>query len=113
MNYHDAMPLAGESVLATNYGSELAAIPQHHFIGAGDDVIPPGVYHSYRQSLGLSECINYSVVQDADHTRGWVQVWPQLLTLMPECAEVYKELPPLPPPQEFPGDYYKGKILGK
>jgi len=109
VNYHQSMPLAAESVLATDYGMKLAEVPQHHFLGAADDVIPPGVYHSYRQALGLSQCINYSVLQDADHTRGWVQTWPQLLTLMPECAEIYRELPPLPEPQEFPGDFYKTK----
>lgn len=108
-DYHDAAPLATDSVFATDFGTELAVIPQHHFIGAVDTIIPPGTYHSYRQSLGLSDCINYSVVQDADHTRGWVQRWPQLLAMTPECAVVHEELPPLPPAQEFPGDYGKGK----
>lgn len=110
--YHQSMPLASDSLVATNYGTELARIPQHHFIGSADMVIPPGTYHSYRQAIGLSECINYSVIQDADHELGWVQIWPQLLALMPACAVMFDDLPPLPPAGEFPGDYYKGMTKG-
>lgn len=111
IDYHDAMTLSEDAVLATDYGSELAKVPQHHFLGAADDVIPPGTYHSYRQAVGLSDCINYSVIQDANHELGWVQIWPQLLGLTPACAILFDDLPPLPPAGEFPGDYYKG--LGK
>lgn len=109
--YRNAMPLATNSVYATDLGTKLALIPQHHFIGAGDQQIPPGTYHSYRQTLGLSDCINYSVIQDATHTRGWVQIWPQLLQLEPKCAVIHSDLPPLPPAGDFPGNYNKG--LGK
>jgi len=111
-DYHSSTPLASNSVFATDFGSKLSSIPQHHFIGAADEQIPPGAYHSYRQAVGLSDCINYSVIQDADHNLGWVQIWPQLLTLMPQCTKIQSDsLPPLPPADEFPGDYYKG--MGK
>ena len=100
--------LSANSVLAVDLGSKLSNVPQHHFIGAADAVITPGVYHSYRQMVGLSECIHYSLVQDADHTRGWVEKWPELLKLQPQCATVHEELPPLPPPPtDIPGNYHK------
>lgn len=105
---YQAMPLAANSILAVDYGSALGNIPQHHFIGAADEIITPGIYHSYRQAIGLSECIHYSLVQDADHTNGWVEKWPDLLSLQPQCAIVHKDLSPLPPAGEFPGDYNKG-----
>ncbi|MEM6812059.1 MAG: alpha/beta hydrolase [Pseudomonadota bacterium] len=108
--YHDGkMPYATNSLLATDFGEALSQVPQHHFIGAADQRIPPGSYHSYRQSIGLSDCISYSVVQDADHERGWVQLWPQLLGIIPQCGEVFDDLPPLPPAPEFPGDFRKTK----
>lgn len=106
--YHGHNMLSKDSVLATSYGSKLATVPQHHFIGAADKQIPPGTYHSYRQAVGLSDCINYSVIQDANHTRGWIQMWPQLLTLTPKCAVLHNDLPPLPPAGDFPGNYNKG-----
>lgn len=78
-------PLSARSVLAVDYASALANMPQHHFIGAADNYITPGVYHSYRQMVGLSDCISYSLVQDADHTHGWVEKWPSLLEITPTC----------------------------
>lgn len=74
-------------------------MPQHHFIGGADSLITPGVYHSFRQEMGPSSCVRYSLVQDADHTRGWVEKWPELLKLEPFCTGVktQKEEPaPLP-----------------
>ena len=103
-------PLATDSVLAVDYGSSLSSVPQHHFIGAADHIISPGAYHSYRQMVGLSDCIHYSLIADADHTKGWVEKWPELLQLTPQCAKVHTDLPTLPPPaQDFPNsDYRKG-----
>jgi hypothetical protein len=103
--------LASNSVLAIDYATMLTNVPQHHFIGAADGVITPGIYHSYRQMLGLSECVSYSLVQDADHSRGWVEKWPELLSVQPQCAVVHNDdLPALnPAPIDFPSsDYRKG-----
>ena len=97
--------LASDSVLAVDYATLLANVPQHHFIGAADSYITPGVYHSYRQMVGLSDCISYSLVQDADHTHGWVEKWPGLLDIKPQCALVHDTLPALPSakiPMDFP-----------
>lgn len=72
---------------------DLANIPQHHFIGAGDEIAPPSVYHSFRQAMGPSNCVHYTFVQDADHEHGWVEKWPELLKASTEC-----EAPPPPAP---------------
>ncbi len=104
-------PLSTNSVLAVDYASQLYGIPQHHFIGAADNYITPGVYHSYRQMVGLSDCISYSLVQDADHTNGWVEKWPSLLAITPTCKfeETVIDEPvivptysPLPKPRNIP-----------
>ena len=105
-------PLASNSVMAVAYGSALANVPQHHFIGAADAKITPAIYHSYRQMVGISDCIHYSLVPDADHEHGWLEKWPELLKLQPQCAAVKKELPPLPPAEDFPGNYHKGTTMG-
>lgn len=102
------MPLDKNSVFAVDYGSSLSDIPQHHFIGAADEITTPSVYHSYRQRVGLSDCIHYSLIPDADHTSGWVEKWPELLALQPQCAVVHQDLPELPPAADFPGNYHKG-----
>lgn len=89
-----------DSVLAMNLAENLSGVPQHHFIGAGDEYVPPSVYHSFRQAMGKSDCVHYTFVQDADHERGWVEKWPTLLTSSLSCptdAEPYVPTQPLPP----------------
>jgi hypothetical protein len=103
------MPLSDNAVLATHYGAELATIPQHHFIGGSDEVITTAHYQSYRQALGGSDCIHYSVIPEVGHMNGWVQIWPQLLGVEPKCAVVHDLDGDLPPLLDFPGNYHKGK----
>jgi len=117
IQYHQSTPLSADAMLASNYGAQLATIPQHHFIGAADKLVPPGTYHSYRQALGLTECVSYSIIQDADHDLGWVQLWPQLRALVPSCKNERENAPlnmnyntPKPMPRElpnFPGNFDK------
>lgn len=97
-----------DALYAIDYGSKLANVPQVHFIGGKDNLITPAIYHSYRQTLGLSECVDYHLVPDAGHIDGWVEKWSDLLELMPRCKEKYKEVPlPAPTPTEIPKTLYK------
>lgn len=97
-------PIDADSIRANAIAPTLATVPQHHFVGIGDEIAPPSVYHSFRQSMGESSCVHYTVVQDADHTRGWVEKWPELLKSPIECPPPYvpAPLPPLPPSKDGP-----------
>ena len=103
------IPLSDNAVLATQYSRELAMIPQHHFIGDLDEIITPAHYQSYRQALGGSDCVHYSVIENTEHLNGWVEKWPQLLAVEPQCAVVHDLNGDLPPLLDFPGNYHKGK----
>ncbi|MFA5591694.1 MAG: hypothetical protein WC989_00070 [Micavibrio sp.] len=103
-------PLDGDSVKANALAPQLARLPQHHFVGAGDDVVPASVYHSYRAALGESDCVHYTLVPDADHTLGWVQKWPDFLTYTVACPsdEIFDKdamqnytPAPLPPAKDY------------
>lgn len=91
----------------------MADIPQQHFIGAGDSIATADMYHRFRQAMGYSECIRYTFVQDADHTSGWVQKWPELLKIEPECPRVYKDLAPLPSAPDYDYNSHGAQIKGK
>lgn len=97
-------PIDADSIRANLIAPQLAHVPQHHFVGIGDEIAPASVYHSYRQAVGESDCIRYTVVQDADHTRGWVEKWPDLLNAPIDCPPPYvpAPLPPLPPSKDGP-----------
>lgn len=87
--------LDADNVKAPDIAPQIANLPQHHFIGAGDEVTPPSVYHAFRQAMGESRCVHYTLVQDADHERGWVEKWPELLMSTTACEA---SLPPTPLP---------------
>lgn len=93
-----------DNIKANVIAPQLAMVPQHHFVGIGDEVAPAAVYHSFRQAMGESECVHYTVVQDADHVRGWVEKWPELLKAPTDCPppHVPAPLPPLPPSKDGP-----------
>jgi hypothetical protein len=97
-------PLDADSITAYGIAPQLAKTPQHHFIGAGDDVAPAAGYHSFRQQMGESKCVHYTFVQDADHTRGWVEKWPEMLKATVECEpeHIPAPLPPRPVSKDGP-----------
>lgn len=103
-------PLASRSLYAIDFGTELANVPQIHFIGGRDTLVTPDIYHSYRQAVGLSSCITSQLVPDAAHIRGWQDQWPDLIGIVPACDESYKNLPlpaPTPTDAEIPQTLYK------
>jgi hypothetical protein len=85
-----------DNVNAKDIAPNLANVPQHHFVGGADETVPASVYHSFRQAMGPSECVGYTFVPDADHERGWVEKWPELLKSTIECPPPYVPAP-LPP----------------
>jgi len=40
---------------------------------------------SYLQKLGSSNCVTYDLIQEAEHSKGWVEKWPELLAKTPTC----------------------------
>lgn len=66
-------------------GDKLSNIPQYHFIGGQDSVVPPSTLHKYVQSLPTQRCVQYEMIQEAEHKDGWVNIWPELLTRSITC----------------------------
>lgn len=92
------------------YASALNQLPQHHFIGGRDTVVPSIVLHEYLNEVGPSECIKYTLIEDAEHDRGWVDQWPQLLKQLPPVCE--KKAEPLPPPMDLPEPIFYPRDYG-
>lgn len=57
----------------------LRAMPQHHFTGGQDEIAPPAGMHAYLQALGNTDCAEHTLIQEAEHEKGWVNKWPELL----------------------------------
>ncbi len=69
----------------TSFSKQLTEIPQLHFIGAEDRVIPAVVFQKYRGYFKQVNCLNKHVVDGATHSRGWQAHWKKLLQIQPGC----------------------------
>ena len=102
-SYHNVSPMAG-SLNPVTVAPQLATLPQHHFIGGNDQVIPPAIFHSWSQSSGPSDCVRHTIVTENQHENGWAEKWPSLLNVPLEC-----EVPAPPAPAPVPYEFYDVK----
>lgn len=71
-------PLDG-SLNPPDYAAALAAIPQVHFSGARDDIVPRAVLDAYVKALPDMGRVRVVDVPRADHDCCWRDLWPSLL----------------------------------
>lgn len=78
--YHKVSPLAG-SLDPIDFAALVAKVPQRHFIGDKDAVIPTFVARSFVERGGGDPDSRITVVGGATHTAGWLDRWPELLAM--------------------------------
>ncbi len=68
--------------------ARVSAIPQRHFTGGSDAVIPPGIAERYKVAAGAGDapCVQITRVDEASHGAGWIERWPELLELPVDCG---------------------------
>jgi hypothetical protein len=69
------------------YAKTLAEIPQWHFIGGKDRIVPQEIYNRYRAALPHTRCTQVQVVAQADHNKGWHDFWHKGHSLKPQCTK--------------------------
>jgi hypothetical protein len=84
--HHRVSPLTG-SLNPPDFTERLALVPQRHFVGENDQVVPAGVYSSYVGFFRDGRCVRLRIVDGADHRNGWEKKWPQYLKEIPSCNE--------------------------
>lgn len=82
---HQVSPMP-ESENPTDSANRIARIPQVHFSGAADTVVPPVVAQRFVQLTG-KRCAQARTVPDMTHDGDWSRLWPTLLTMTQECAK--------------------------
>jgi dienelactone hydrolase len=73
-----------ESLNAIDVASQVANIPQIHFSGAKDSIIPPDIASKFVAAVA-STCASTHVIEQASHEQGWVSRWPELLAIATVC----------------------------
>ena len=81
--YHNVRPLLG-SLNPIDYVSKVTKIPQMHWSGGKDKVIPPFIADEFVRAA-QSPCVHQEIIQDATHTMGWEKVWEYVLSNPARC----------------------------
>lgn len=92
--YHDASPLDGSLDPMTVAGA-VGRIPQVHFTGTEDEIVPPFIADHFSEKAGADACLEIVEVPGASHQEGWTAAWPRLLN---EPFSSCPESSPTPPP---------------
>lgn len=77
--YHRIDPLRG-SLNSAEVATALEGMPQVHFIGARDRVVPPELARQWPQGFRGRDAANLHIVPEADHACCWATQWPTLFT---------------------------------
>lgn len=83
--HHGVSDLTG-SLNPVADATALAAIPQVHFVGAQDSVVPPSIVESYLRALPSSSCARLHVFPSASHIKGWMAQTRTLQTAVDPCT---------------------------
>ena len=86
--FHDTTPLEG-SLNPKQVTKKIAHIPQQHFIGDKDPIVPLSISESFVKSVNedgcQGNCAKRIVLKNATHHAGWEAEWCNLLKLPLKC----------------------------
>lgn len=71
--HHGLTPVSGDN--PADRAGRLRSLPQHHWVGGQDEVVPEGVVRAFAERAGAA----VSLVPGYDHECCWVDDWPRRL----------------------------------
>lgn len=80
-----AVPRLSGSLRSEENFYKLEKIPQIHFVGTKDKVVPPIIAQEYLEKLSQKNCTKIIEVEGAKHSLGWQEKWQGLLAMQPQC----------------------------
>jgi pimeloyl-ACP methyl ester carboxylesterase len=83
--HHRVAPLEG-SLDPMSAARRVSTIPQRHFTGTKDRVVPAGIAEDFRRASG-GTCVQVTPIEGAGHHEGWVERWKALLKLPVSCSD--------------------------
>ncbi|MFN4354897.1 alpha/beta hydrolase family protein [Parvibaculum sp.] len=81
---HKLTPMTG-SLNPADRAKNLATLPQIHYAGARDKLVPPAVNRSFLVRMGEERCITLEELLGVSHDEGWEKVWATRAAETPVC----------------------------
>jgi pimeloyl-ACP methyl ester carboxylesterase len=79
--HHGVSPLPRESLDPLAAAAGLCRLPQRHFVGLRDEVVPPSVARTFVTAAGFAGEGAITAVSGASHGEGWREQWKSLLAI--------------------------------
>ena len=76
--WHSVSPLT-DSLNPAEHWQALLDVPQHHFIGGKDEIVPPMITASFLNKFPANKSPSVIVIENNGHECCWSQQWPRLL----------------------------------
>ena len=83
--YHRVSPMDAASLDPMAVAGKINKIPQYHFIGDADKIVPALISENFSKQSAPSSCVHVMTVSGADHANGWIENWPRLLATPVVC----------------------------
>ncbi|MCK9614642.1 MAG: alpha/beta hydrolase [Candidatus Omnitrophica bacterium] len=77
--YHNVSKLSG-SLNPIDFAKNLKDLPQRHFIGSKDTVVPPSIAESFVKRMGDKDYSRITEVTGTTHSKGWIKHWKELFS---------------------------------
>lgn len=77
VNQHHGVDSLKGSLNPMDFASRISAIPQHHFSGSEDKVVPPLVAERFVKAVN-SHYAKTRIIGGISHHKGWKEAWPDL-----------------------------------
>jgi hypothetical protein len=81
---HDTSAISA-SLAPEDVAMKIAHIPQLHFTGGEDAVVPEEIFEGWKKASDGAPCVQDTVVPGNDHQKGWDSGWAALLKITPHC----------------------------
>lgn len=82
---HGVSPMPG-SLNPIDVAGRLARLPQIHYVGESDRVVPPWVADQFVRRQGQGGCATVHRLAGVGHAEGWAQAWGSLAATEPRCG---------------------------
>lgn len=82
---HQAPPLA-QSLDPLGIADSLSDLAQVHFVAEYDPIVPKQAAQNWIEKTG-HRCTHFIWVEKTNHSKGWVEIWENLIKTQPHCAQ--------------------------
>jgi hypothetical protein len=77
-HWHDVSPMP-ESLNPIDVAQKIKDLPQQHWVGEKDKIVPPFIAASFKAVMGYPTSCEVISINNASHEDGWLEIWSSIL----------------------------------